>query len=351
MTIMRLKGLKKYYEPKAAKWYYYHRKSGRPITAEWRTAAFAAELARIEEEFSGRGEAKKGTLGPLIASYKATSKFTELKPRTKSDYQKVFDYLQPLAPAPLLEMTPGWVARLREAAFKKRKRRFANYVLAVLSVLLSHAVELELLTSNPVASVKKVRRPKGMPDANRPWTKEECDAVIAAAPIHLKVVIGLCMYTGMREGDALSATWSIYKDGAISTVTNKAGVPIWWPCPSKLTAILKDAIRGDALQIALTSRRTPWTESGFQSSWRKFRLELEKQGKVQPKLTIHGLRHTVGTLLREEGFDYRSIADALGQNDTKMAEHYSKGADLKKKMVGVGAALERAQNGSGTKDV
>lgn len=318
--------------------------------AEFGTPAFFTELAKIEDEAKGT-KPKKGTLGPLIAAYKSTSKFTELKPRTRADYQKVFDYLQPLAHAPLIEMTPGWVARLREAAFNKHKRRFANYVLAVMSVLFSHAIEMELIATNPVTNVKKVRRPKGMADANRPWTKDECDAVMAAAPIHLKVVIGLCMYTGMREGDALSATWSIYKDGSISTITNKAGVPIWWPCPSKLAAILDQAIRGDAVQIALSSRATPWTESGFQSSWQKFKLGLQRDGKVQPKLTIHGLRHTVGTLLREEGFDYRTIADALGQNDTKMAEHYSKGADLKKKMVGVGAALERAQNGTGTDGV
>ena len=40
-------------------------------------------------------------------------------------------------------------------------------------------------------------------------------------------------------------------------------------------------------------------------------------------------------ILRELGYDDRTIADALGQSDPKMALHYAKGADLKPKMRGV----------------
>lgn len=351
MTVMRLKGLKRFFEPKSAKWYNYHRASGRRIMSGWGTAEFAAELARYEEEYRGRSVAKNGTLGALLISYRSSSKFTDLRPRTQSDYQKIFDYLQPLSPAPLHELTAGWVAKLRERAYAKHKRRFANYVLAVLSVIFEHGIELELMPNNPVTKVKKIRRPKSLADANRPWTRDECEAVMTAAPIHLKVPIGLAMYTGLREGDALTLTWSSYRDGAIATNTSKAGTPIWWKCPTKLTTILADAPRGEAVQIALTSRGTPWTESGFRASWRKLKLRLEKEGKVQAGLTIHGLRHTVATILREEGFDTRAIADALGQKTTAMAEHYSKSADLQKKMIGVGDALERAQNRTGTESV
>jgi hypothetical protein len=39
--------------------------------------------------------------------------------------------------------------------------------------------------------------------------------------------------------------------------------------------------------------------------------------------------------MRESGADERTIADALGQRDPAMARHYSKGADLTRKMRGV----------------
>jgi integrase len=62
---------------------------------------------------------------------------------------------------------------------------------------------------------------------------------------------------------------------------------------------------------------------------------LEASGAVQPGLTLYGLRHTYATVLRELGYDDRTIADALGQDTPAMALHYAKRADLTKKMDGV----------------
>jgi integrase len=59
------------------------------------------------------------------------------------------------------------------------------------------------------------------------------------------------------------------------------------------------------------------------SSVFKFLGRLEAEGKVDRGLTIHGLRRTCGTLLRELGFDKDTIADMLGQEDAGMAEWYA----------------------------
>jgi integrase len=87
--------------------------------------------------------------------------------------------------------------------------------------------------------------------------------------------------------------------------------------------------------LLANSEGRPWTESGFRASWRPCRLKLEAARLIGPGFTLYGLRHTVATVLREIGFDPRTIADALGQKTTAMAEHYSRRADLKPKMVGV----------------
>ena len=65
------------------------------------------------------------------------------------------------------------------------------------------------------------------------------------------------------------------------------------------------------------------------------RKRLEKEGRIETGLTLYGLRHTVAVILREMGYDERTIADALGQKTAAMARHYFKGADLKRKMRGV----------------
>jgi hypothetical protein len=68
-------------------------------------------------------------------------------------------------------------------------------------------------------------------------------------------------------------------------------------------------------------------------------------------LTLYGLRHTVAVILRECGFDERTIADALGQKTIDMARHYARGADLRPKMHGVVAAFDKSVNERRTKAV
>jgi integrase len=92
--------------------------------------------------------------------------------------------------------------------------------------------------------------------------------------------------------------------------------------------------------LCANSDGKPWTVSGFRASWRPIRLQLERDGKIGPALTLYGLRHTVAVILREIGCDERTIADALGQKTIEMARHYAKGADLKPKMRGVVRSFE-----------
>ncbi|MGX9992136.1 hypothetical protein ACS4RR_023735 [Rhizobium sp. Z1P35] len=91
----------------------------------------------------------------------------------------MLEYLRPLAPSPLAELTQGWIPRLRDKTFEKRKRKFANYVLTVLSILFEHGIEQELMSTNPVSKMKRGRKPTDAPEANRPWMDFERDAVAA----------------------------------------------------------------------------------------------------------------------------------------------------------------------------
>ena len=58
-----------------------------------------------------------------------------------------------------------------------------------------------------------------------------------------------------------------------------------------------------------------------------FRFALKAAGQIAPGPPFHGLRHTLATKLREEGFDDRTIADALGQETEAMTRHYAQGAN------------------------
>ena len=116
-----------------------------------------------------------------------------------------------------------------------------------------------------------------------------------------------------------------------------------WPVPDALKIILDALPDHSSTTLCANSFGKSWTASGFRASWRKEKLKLEKAGLVARGLTIHGLRHSMATRLIEEGRDDRTVADALQQKTLTMARHYSEGADLKRKMVGVTQTINESE--------
>ncbi len=341
MTIVRIKGFQ-IFKDRHGTWRCYHRKSRTPVDlskAPLGSAEFFAECSRITA-LSTAVALKPGTLGMLINDYRAHASFTDLEPRTRSDYQRIFDYLQAIAETPLVRFDRPLIVRIRGKAAATKGRKFANDVKARFSGLFGWGAERGYLASNVASGIKDIRRKKGMPDANRPWTDEERHAVLEAMPDHMKPAIALMMFTGLGPKDALVLPKSFYKDGEIATKRSKTGAPVFWPIPGELAEILDRAPKHNATTLCVNSNGHPWTESGFRASWRPIRLKLEKEGCIGPGLTLYGLRKTVAVILREIGYDERTIADALGQKTIEMARHYAKGADLRPKMRHVVTSLD-----------
>lgn len=347
MTAIRVKGFQ-IFRDRHGRWRCYHRATRTSVDllkAPIGTPEFFAECARIGALSTAAGPPKPGTLGLLIRDYRASPAFADLAPRTRTDYQRIFDYLRPIADTELVRFSKPLVIRIRDRAAAKHGRRFGNYVKSVLSLLFSWGAERGFLPNNPAEGIKAIRRDPSLPRANRPWSDEERFAVLAAAPVQLKVPLAIGMFTGLREGDVLRLTKADCSGARLATRTGKTGRLITWPrIPAALLAILAEAPAHDAVTVAATSRGRPWTAAGFRASWRNLRLKLEAAGLVAPGLTFHGLRHTVGTILAEEGFDDRTIADVLGQSTDRMARHYSRDADRARKMVGVVRKLDLAEN-------
>jgi integrase len=175
--------------------------------------------------------------------------------------------------------------------------------------------------------------------------------VLSRVPAHMRLPIGLMMFTGLAPEDALSLPRSFYRDSEIATRRSKTGEPVYWPCPAPLIDISASSPAHDAITLCANSHGRPWTGSGFRASWRTVKRKLEREGAIGPGLTLYGLRHTVAVILREAGCDERTIADALGQETIEMARHYAKGADLRPKMRGVVKSFEAELDKRKTKTV
>jgi integrase len=313
-------------------WRCRHRKSGKMIDLvkfPIYTLPFYAECERHVAATKAE-ETKPGTLGHLIARFRAETNlsWTDLAPRTRSDYQKCFDYLYPIRDTALDRFTPPLVVKIRDKAALAHGRRFGTYVKQVLSLLFEWGKEKGFIKTNPAQGIKGVRKKRGGTEANRPWADAERHVVMPALPAHMAVPIGLMMYCGLDPQDALRLPKTAIVDGRINTARGKTAVPVWFPLPAPVIELLAAAPKHDAITLCANSYGKPWTVSGFRASWRPIRKKLEDAGKVQPGLTLKGLRHTVATILREMGKDYGTIAGMLGQKTEAMAKHYSRRADM-----------------------
>jgi integrase len=353
VTIVRVKGFQ-IFRDRYGHMRCYHRASGTPIDlvkAPLGSAEFFAKCARIAALAGAKAAVDApGTLGLLICNYRGSPAFQDLAPQTRFDYQKVLDYLRPIAGTALTSFDRPLVVRIRDKAAESKGRRFGNYVKAVLSLLFRWGLERGFFAGNPAAGIKDIRRQRGAPEANRPWSDQERDVVLPAMPDHMRPALALMMFTGLGPKDALALPRNFVKGGEIATTRSKTGGPVFWPMPRPLTAVLVDAPPHTAITLCANSKGRPWTMNGFRASWAKVRIRLEKDGRIGAGLTLYGLRHTVAVILRECGFDERTIADALGQKTIEMARHYAKGADLRGKMRGVVKSFDAELAKRRTKD-
>ena len=318
-TMVRVRGVKRYRD-RHGRWRCYHRKSGKALKAEFGTAEFFLELKSIEEGQKAR-DPSPGTLGLVIKAYRESPAFKDKATATRAGYLRYIDVAKSLHGMALMDIDGPFLAQVRDKISAKRGRRTANYALAMLSILFEFAKERGWAKDNPAKGVKRVKRERDRPRANRPWSLEERQVVLDAAPWQLKVPIALAMFTGLRKTDVIGLTRVVLKSGSIET--SKNGEEVFLPVHPDLGLILDMAPKHTAVTIAATSEGTPWTESGFNSSFYKLIGRLEQDGRVGIGLTFHGLRHTVGTLLAEAGASLDDIRRVLGQKTLVMAQHYS----------------------------
>src|SRR5215469_4938438 len=125
MARLPIRGIKVYRSKD--KLYAYHRATGTRLRSPVGTPEFFAELTAINAKTS-KAKEKPGTWGGLVSNYKSSPHFqNELKPRTKKDYNRVFEWLAGLSDMPLAEITRPFIHNLRDKTHVQRKRRFANH--------------------------------------------------------------------------------------------------------------------------------------------------------------------------------------------------------------------------------
>lgn len=336
------------------KTYHYYRRhpvrvrlTGAPGSAEWQAAYEQAEVSWHAARAGaaprpGRPAHAPGTIGALIASYRATTGWAGLAEATRRDYEKGLGWLEARhARGPVATMQRPQVIRLRELAAWKLDAKTgektivpsrANKMLAVLSILMEHARDLGWRRDNPVTGVAKVATDG---EGYRPWAPAEIAAFLRTSDEFWALALTLALCTGQRGQDVVRMGWSAYDGAAIEVVQEKTGAKAWLPVHPDLKALLDATPRTGLFLLMRPDRRLqkkgqparppkPWPVNAFQKAAGDAIAAAGLSGVVW-----HGLRATAASYLAEGGSSDAEIMAITGHRTAKMAQHYRRGAQQK----------------------
>ena len=252
-----------------------------------------------------------------------------------------------------------------------RRGASSNLVLKfrrILSSCLMHAMRQELIFRN-VASL--ITLPKYSPKKITPWTAEQAKRFLRETKDHkLHIAYAIMLTYGLRKGEMLGLRWSdisfsndiifvrqqiCWLDGkfhasAVKTDAGRRTLPLIPEIKRELLSYAAqkgieippyetaDTFSMENLLLT-TSNNTPISPNNFKRSFLK---HIEKAGL--PRITVHTLRHTAATLLKNIGIPVKDAQLILGHSDISTTLKIYQHGDVetqKTALRAIGAALHR----------
>jgi len=223
------------------------------------------------------------------------------------------------------------------------KNSSCNKVLTILKHMFTKAVEWDMVESETLKRVRKVKLLRDDSKRLRYLSIEECQTLINSCDPHLKPVVITALNTGMRKGEILNLKWDNIdlRHGFILLDITKNGerreIPINDTLRQSLQAITRRLDIPHTFYDHVTGNR-------YQDVKRSFKTALRKAGIRD--FHFHDLRHTFASHLIMAGIDITTVKELLGHKTLTMTLRYSHLAPAHKvKAVDI---LDNALNGKPT---
>jgi integrase len=299
---------------------------GIPWSPSFMTAYAAALEGTMPSGNIGASRTLPGTLNALIASYYRSPEFRALKASSQKVRRNVIEkFRAERGPSGETygEKPLKWLERKHIRGIigaKADTPEAANSLLKALRVLFAHAVEHEMLASNPTIGVKRFRS-KG--DGFHCWSESEIEQFRTAYPIgsRERLVFALCLYTAQRISDVVRMGWQHVKGDRISVRQLKTGAPLLIPMHPELIEVLKTVPKTN-MAFLVDEAGAPFRAARV-SEW--FSQRCDAAGL--PQCTAHGLRKAAATRLANAGASVEMIKAVTGHKTSKEVERYVKQAD------------------------
>ncbi len=291
---------------------------------------FAEEYRRLSEPAKVRQKPKSGTIGALVAEYRAASEYRTIK--SDKTRRNTTYYLG------LIEEAHGHrtVSGCKRIDVKKMRDQFAdrpgtaNNWLAVFKKLMSYAVDAEWRDDNPAMGISLLTTGE-----HEPWPTEVLNDALehASLMMRLTIVTGLC--SGARVSDAIKMQHNWHDGHIMRFVTSKAvgrekkGVAVAVPMhPIWLSAI--DAIPRVGPTLLYDRSGEPFSSAkAIQARMRTLMESIGSptymsNGKAR-LYSFHGLRKNAACYLAELGLNDSEIGAICGMTPDTV-RHYTKRA-------------------------
>ena len=234
------------------------------------------------------------------------------------------------------------------AAISKKTPYEANRVLALLSRVFNFARQKKLYPAqlpNPAQGVRKnreVSRREYVPTEKLP---DLTAAIDAEQNPYTRAAFWLLLLTGMRRSELLNCTRSQVnlKERRIFLPDTKSGIPRYVLLNNAAVDIIRALPRMVGNEYLLPGQIAGKPLNNIDKAWRRIRERAEL-----PRLRIHDLRRTAGSLMIQSGRSIDEVKEILGHQNRRTTEIYARLADqqLRAASDGYGDAIIKAAKGS-----
>lgn len=313
--------LKYTYLAKRKYWRFRHPAIGDvPLPGAMGDAAFHERYSELLKRVSAEPKTApaRSTFAWLVAQYRKSPEFAQLRPRTRDDYEISLDIIDRELGDQPYGLTTRKMLKVVRDGYSATPRK-ADKLKAMMSRLYSWADEEEHVDEgfNPAKGLKKLRKKV---DPYIPWSDEEIALFLAHAPEYVATPVMLALYTGQRASDVVAMTWTQFKGSIIRVRQDKTGEPLDIACHPKLRAYLDTLRLSDRKGVVIATTSTHRAYNG--GSLSQGLTRAIRQIDEMPHRTMHGLRYAAAARLEEAGCTVAEIAAILGHRTYQMAMKY-----------------------------
>ena len=290
----------------------------------------------VKAKRTGQIRSKALTVGAWLTQW-LDSPSAQRRPSTERSYrQTVRDHVLPyLEHRPLASLTVPIVQQwLDDLVRAGRTPHVVSMARDVLRASLTHAVRFGHLEHNPALNL---RPPKKTHRKIVAATAAELDRLASSGPPWFATWLFVTVALGLRQGESLGLQWddldwatgslmiqrTVLEHHVIGAPKTESGRRTYVVPPIVLTVLRHHRRRVELEAMAEEHPVGAWvfsTASGKPMSPRNLSrafYKARKAAKASPRLRVHDLRHTAGTILLNAGTDPKTIAAWLGHADVQ----------------------------------